>query len=280
MQTSRTSHQRTGLGSRIILYKVIAREVIYGVNGCVGTGKEVGRFIPSPSVQRLDSTLSPLYLVPPYRTLRPTSTTSPSRSKKRPSSSLRTEAAMSRVNTAFVVATPRTHGKWSNCGDGDAEPTQAQRCQNTLSGARRSWGECPRYEPCWKLGRVVIISGSVGYIVYEFTIPLICTQGFTSTQGCRTPDSPFFLPRPISRASPRRSQNVSRMQTRPRRSFRIQDPLPRFPPLHHRCLSVRRTRLPPHLRLPPRPVQTNTRAIPEKGVAGVSLTFTNGLGLG
>jgi len=43
---------------------MIGREVIYKVNGCVSTGKEVGRFIPSPSVQQLYSTLSPLYLVP------------------------------------------------------------------------------------------------------------------------------------------------------------------------------------------------------------------------
>ena len=43
-----TNEQVLDPRTRIILYKMIGREIIYEVNGCVSTGKEVGRFIPSP----------------------------------------------------------------------------------------------------------------------------------------------------------------------------------------------------------------------------------------
>ena len=43
-----TNEQVLDPRTRIILYKMIGRGVIYEVNGCVSTGKEVGRSIPSP----------------------------------------------------------------------------------------------------------------------------------------------------------------------------------------------------------------------------------------
>ena len=43
-----TNEQVLDSRTRIILYKMIGRGVIYEVNGCVSTGKEVGRFILSP----------------------------------------------------------------------------------------------------------------------------------------------------------------------------------------------------------------------------------------
>lgn len=43
-----TNEQVLDPRTRIILCKMISREVIYEVNGCVSTGKEVGGFIPPP----------------------------------------------------------------------------------------------------------------------------------------------------------------------------------------------------------------------------------------
>lgn len=44
-----TNEQVLDPRTRIILYKMIGRGVIYEVNGCVSTGKEVGGFITPPS---------------------------------------------------------------------------------------------------------------------------------------------------------------------------------------------------------------------------------------
>jgi RIO kinase 1 len=43
-----TNEQVLDPRTRIILYKMVGRELIYEVNGCVSTGKEVSTFIPSP----------------------------------------------------------------------------------------------------------------------------------------------------------------------------------------------------------------------------------------
>ena len=119
-----TNEQVLDPRTRIILYKMIGREVIYEVNGCVSTGKEVGRSIPSPPFNNSTQHHHYCILFSPCRTPRPTSTTrshpqsptSPSRSTKHPSSSSKTETVMSRVNIVFVVATPKTHGRWSSYG--------------------------------------------------------------------------------------------------------------------------------------------------------------------
>ena len=52
-----TNEQVLDPRTRIILYKMIGREVIHEVNGCVSTGKEVCRPIPSPVEQLYSSPL-------------------------------------------------------------------------------------------------------------------------------------------------------------------------------------------------------------------------------
>jgi RIO kinase 1 len=47
-----TNEQVLDPRTRIILCKMIGRELIYEVNGCVSTGKEVGRFIPSLAIHQ------------------------------------------------------------------------------------------------------------------------------------------------------------------------------------------------------------------------------------
>ena len=97
-----TNEQVLDPRTRIILYKMIGRELIYEVNGCVSTGKEVGGFIPFPSFGNCTQRHHCRLLFLPYRTPRPTSIMhshpqrpiSLSRSTKPPFSSSKTETGM------------------------------------------------------------------------------------------------------------------------------------------------------------------------------------------
>lgn len=97
-----TNEQVLDPRTRIILYKMIGREIIYEVNGCVSTGKEVGRFIPFPPLSNCTQSHHCYLLFLACRTPRQMSImhsllqrpTSPSRSTKHPFSYSKTETAM------------------------------------------------------------------------------------------------------------------------------------------------------------------------------------------
>jgi len=97
-----TNEQVLDPRTRIILYKMIGREIIYEVNGCVSTGKEVGRFILSPPFNNCTQRHYCFVLFIACGTPRqmsithshPQRRTSPSRSTKLLSSSSKTGIAM------------------------------------------------------------------------------------------------------------------------------------------------------------------------------------------
>ena len=109
-----TNEQALDTHTRTLLYKLIGREVIYEANGCVSTGKEVSRFIPSPPFNNCTQRYRYRISFPPYRILRPTSTT-PSHPQRptSPSKSTKTSILVFKGWDRYVTGEHRFHRGYS-----------------------------------------------------------------------------------------------------------------------------------------------------------------------